>query len=101
MVGKGGTAGFLGRAYDPYTLYPDGDDMDMAKMDKVRVDDLKLPADVFASRLERPFSFRNSPYGTPVRRFRVSTSQAVLLTLTSLGPRRMSSICNSDMKRLP
>src|SRR5690606_26590832 len=26
VVGKGGTAGFLGRAYDPYTLYPPGDD---------------------------------------------------------------------------
>src|SRR4051794_36331927 len=23
VVGKGGTAGFLGKAYDPYTLYPD------------------------------------------------------------------------------
>jgi hypothetical protein len=44
VVGKGGTAGFLGRAYDPYTLYPDGDDMDMSKMDKIRIDDLKLPA---------------------------------------------------------
>jgi hypothetical protein len=29
VVGKGGTAGFLGRDYDPYTLYPDGDDLDM------------------------------------------------------------------------
>ena len=29
VVGKGGTAGFLGRAYDPYTLYPPGDDMDL------------------------------------------------------------------------
>ncbi|MCH8923128.1 MAG: DUF1501 domain-containing protein, partial [Planctomycetes bacterium] len=42
VVGKGGTAGFLGRAYDPYTLYPPGGDMDMNKMDKVNVDDLKL-----------------------------------------------------------
>ena len=32
VVGKGGTAGFLGKAYDPYTLYPGGDDMDMKKM---------------------------------------------------------------------
>ncbi len=24
VVGKGGTAGFLGKAYDPYTLYPPG-----------------------------------------------------------------------------
>ena len=53
VVGKAGTAGFLGRDYDPYTLYPDGDDMDMAKMEKVRVDDLKLRPEVFASRLER------------------------------------------------
>src|SRR5438105_8309705 len=29
VVGKGGNAGFLGRAYDPYTLYPPGDDMDL------------------------------------------------------------------------
>ena len=36
VVGKGGTAGFLGRAYDPYTLYPPGDDMDMNKMDRVQ-----------------------------------------------------------------
>src|SRR5690606_23656038 len=34
VVGKGGTAGFLGKAYDPYTLYPDGDDMDMNKLDR-------------------------------------------------------------------
>src|SRR2546423_4410627 len=36
VVGKGGTAGFLGRAYDPYTLFPEGDDMDMTKMDRVK-----------------------------------------------------------------
>ncbi len=33
MIGKGGTAGFLGKSFDPYTLYPDGDDMDMDKME--------------------------------------------------------------------
>ncbi len=42
VVGKGGTAGFLGRAYDPYTLYPPGDDMDMNKMDRIKIDDLQL-----------------------------------------------------------
>ena len=42
VVGKGGTAGFLGRAFDPYTLYPPGDDMDMNKMDRIRIDDLQL-----------------------------------------------------------
>ena len=31
VVGKSGTAGFLGRAYDPYYLYPPGDDMDMTE----------------------------------------------------------------------
>jgi hypothetical protein len=53
VVGKGGTAGFLGKAFDPYTLYPEGDDMDMNKMDRIRVDDLQLRPDVFAKRLER------------------------------------------------
>jgi hypothetical protein len=53
VVGKGGTAGFLGKAYDPYTLYPSGDDMDMTKMDRIKVDDLKLHPQVFAERLKR------------------------------------------------
>ena len=43
VVGKGGTAGFLGRAYDPYYLYPPGDDMDMTKMDRIKIDDLQAP----------------------------------------------------------
>lgn len=53
VVGKGGTAGFLGKAYDPYTLYPDGDDMDMSKLDRIKIDDLQLRPEVFASRLQR------------------------------------------------
>lgn len=53
VVGKGGTAGFLGRAYDPYYLYPSGDDMDMTKMNRVSVSDLQLRPEVSASRLER------------------------------------------------
>src|SRR5208283_1544560 len=53
VVGKGGTAGFLGRAFDPYTLYPPGDDMDMNKMDRIRIDDLQLQPEVFADRLRR------------------------------------------------
>ena len=53
MVGKGGAAGFLGKAYDPYTLYPAGDDMDMNKMDRIKIDDLKLPPQVFSLRLRR------------------------------------------------
>ncbi len=58
VVGKGGTAGFLGKAYDPYTLYPPGDDMDMNKMDHIQIDDLKLRPEVFANRLERRADLR-------------------------------------------
>src|SRR3954464_10266004 len=54
VVGKGGTAGFLGKAYDPYTLYPDGDDLDNAKMNRIRVDDLQLRPEVFSVRLPQP-----------------------------------------------
>ncbi len=60
VVGKAGTAGFLGRAYDPYYLYPEGDDMDMSKMDRLRVDDLKLRPDVYSARLDRRMRFRDS-----------------------------------------
>jgi hypothetical protein len=60
VVGKGGTAGFLGKAFDPYTLFPEGDDMDMNKMDRVHVDDLKMPPEVFALRLERRAKLREA-----------------------------------------
>ncbi len=59
VVGKGGTAGFLGKSYDPYTLYPDGDDMDMSKMERIKIDDLQLRPDVFAVRLERRAKLRD------------------------------------------
>jgi uncharacterized protein (DUF1501 family) len=59
VVGKGGTAGFLGRAYDPYYLYPPGDDMDMTKMDKIKVDDLQLRPEVSPARLERRARLRD------------------------------------------
>ncbi len=60
VVGKGGTAGFLGRAYDPYYLYPPGDDMDMTKMDRISIDDLKLRSEVSTERLERRASLRDT-----------------------------------------
>src|SRR5215469_15337683 len=60
VIGKGGSAGFLGKAFDPYTLYPECDDMDMNKMDHVRIDDLKLPPEVFAMRLQRRAHLRDS-----------------------------------------
>jgi hypothetical protein len=60
VVGKGGNAGFLGRAYDPYLLYPPGDDLDMAKMDRIKVDDLQLRPEVSAHRLERRSTLRET-----------------------------------------
>jgi len=67
VVGKGGTAGFLGKAFDPYTLYPAGDDMDMNKMDRIKIDDLKLRPEVFADRLRRRARLREKiDAGMPV-----------------------------------
>ncbi|MFT5123955.1 MAG: hypothetical protein ACI9TH_001704 [Kiritimatiellia bacterium] len=60
VVGKGGTAGFLGKAFDPYTLYPSGDDMNMGKMDGIKVEDLKLRPEVFSLRLQRRASLRQA-----------------------------------------
>jgi hypothetical protein len=60
VVGKGGSAGFLGKSYDPYTLYPGGGDMDMSKMARIKIDDLQLRPDVFSLRLKRRASLRNA-----------------------------------------
>jgi hypothetical protein len=60
VVGKGGTAGFLGKAYDPYTLFPEGDDMLMSKLDKIKVDDLQLRPEVFSVRLRRRAKLREA-----------------------------------------
>ncbi len=59
VVGKAGTAGFLGRAYDPYYLFPPGDDMDMTKMDRINIDDLRLRDEVSSPRLERRAKLRD------------------------------------------
>ena len=60
VVGKGGTAGFLGKAYDPYYLYPPGDDMKMDKMDGLNVEDLQLRPEVFSTRLRRRAKLRKT-----------------------------------------
>jgi hypothetical protein len=60
VVGKGGTAGFLGKAYDPYYLYPPGDDMKMSKMDGINVEDLQLRPEVFSTRLRRRAKLRQT-----------------------------------------
>jgi len=59
VVNKSGTAGFLGRAFDPYYLFPPGDDMDMAKMDKIKIDDLTLRPEVSEARLDRRARLRD------------------------------------------
>jgi hypothetical protein len=59
VVNKGGTAGFLGRAYDPYYLFPPGDDMDMNKMDRIKVDDLQLRPETSALRLSNRGKLRD------------------------------------------
>jgi Protein of unknown function (DUF1501) len=60
VIGKAGTAGFLGRAYDPYYLYPPGDDLDMNKMERINIDDLLLRKDVPQARLERRARLRDT-----------------------------------------
>lgn len=60
VIGKAGTAGFLGRAFDPYYLYPPGDDLDMNKMDRISIDDLLLRKDVPQARLERRARLRDT-----------------------------------------
>jgi hypothetical protein len=59
VVGKGGTAGFLGRGFDPYYLFPAGDDMDMNKMERIKVDDLRLRNEVPSDRLGRRAKLRD------------------------------------------
>ncbi len=51
--GKAGTAGFLGRAYDPFYLYPSGGDLDNNKMDRIKVDDLGMRPDMTSPRMTR------------------------------------------------
>ena len=60
VIGKGGNAGFMGRAFDPYMLFPIGDDMDMAKMDRLKVDDLQLRPEIPQERLARRAQLRDT-----------------------------------------
>jgi len=60
VIGKGGSAGFLGKAFDPYTLYPEGDDLALDKMERIRVDDLELRAETPASRMLRRARLRDA-----------------------------------------
>src|SRR5947209_18866311 len=94
VVGKGGTAGFLGKAYDPYQLFPEGDDMDMTKMDRIRVDDLQLRPEVFAARLSRRARLREAinagmpVIDTPVSEYNLNKYYQRALSLVVSGRAR-------------
>ena len=104
VVGKGGTAGFLGRAFDPYTLYPDSDDMDMSKMDKIKVDDLKLQPDVYSQRLQRRAKLRELiEKGMPqiekaVANYNLNESYERALSLVVSGRARNAFDLNQESK---
>ncbi|MEE8469686.1 MAG: DUF1501 domain-containing protein [Planctomycetota bacterium] len=53
VIGKAGNAGFQGRAFDPYTLDPPGDDLDNTKMDRIQLADLALRPELSPARLTR------------------------------------------------
>jgi uncharacterized protein (DUF1501 family) len=90
VIGKAGTGGFLGRAFDPYTLYPPGDDFDNKKMDRIQVDDLALRPELSVPRLERRAHLRDLVnQGTPelaaaVKKFQLDeyTEKAMSLVLS-------------------
>ncbi|MCI0642773.1 MAG: DUF1501 domain-containing protein [Gemmataceae bacterium] len=94
VVNKGGTAGFLGRAYDPYYLFPAGDDMDMNKMDRISVDDLALRPEISNDRLQRRGRLRDQlAAGMPdleraVARYDLPTYYTAALNLVLSGRAR-------------
>jgi Protein of unknown function (DUF1501) len=98
VVGKGGNAGFLGRAYDPYLLYPpplgDAGDLDMNKMNNISVADLQLRPDVSAARLEQRGRLRDQiSAGMPeleraVARYNLPTYYHTALSLVTSGRAR-------------
>jgi uncharacterized protein (DUF1501 family) len=104
VVGKAGTAGFLGRGYDPYYLFPPGDDMDMAKMDRVRVDDLRLRPEVTATRLERRGNLRDLlSHGMPdlekaIAKFDVNKYYGQALSLVLSGRARAAFDLTKESK---
>jgi hypothetical protein len=57
VIGKGGAAGFLGKAYDPYRLYQDPNK-------EIKLDDLSLRADVPPDRLKDRFELRKGINGS-------------------------------------
>jgi len=106
VIGKGGTAGFLGKSFDPYTLYPDGDDMDMAKMERIKIDDLQMRPDVFAVRLERRAKLRDlvnaqmPEINNAVKNFQLDSYYAQALNLIVSGRAREAFSLSSESSEL-
>lgn len=106
VVNKAGTAGFLGRAYDPYYLFPSGDDMDMSKMDRVNVDDLKLRNEVSIARLNRRARLRQMLNdGMPsldkaVENYDLDEYYKTALTLITSGKARRAFDLNEESDEL-
>ncbi len=94
VVGKGGNAGFLGRAYDPYYLYPPGDDMDQNKMSRIRVDELQLRPEISSGRLQRRGRLRDAiSHGMPAleeatQRYQMNSYYRTALDLVISGRAR-------------
>lgn len=60
VIGKAGTAGFLGKAYDPYYLYPSGADTEQNKMESLKIEDFTLRSEVSQERLQRRANLRKT-----------------------------------------
>jgi hypothetical protein len=94
VVNKAGTAGFLGRAFDPYYLFPSGSDLDATLMDKINVSDLQLRPEVNSSRLQRRARLRDLiSNGMPdidkaVKDYELDSYYESALTLISSGRAR-------------
>src|SRR5262249_21122248 len=107
VVGKGGTAGFLGRAYDPYYLYPAGDDMDQNKMSRLSVDELQLRPEVSMERLERRGRLREViSQGMPgleraTERYQLSSYYRTALNLVLSGRARNAFNLSAEPAAIP
>lgn len=106
VVGKGGTAGFLGKAYDPYYLYPPGDDMDQNKMDKINVSDLEMRADVYGERMQRRARLRDvinsgmPDVDSAVKDFKLDQYYDQALSLISSGRARDAFALEQESREL-
>src|SRR5439155_24065185 len=107
VVNKSGTAGFLGRAYDPYYLFPPGDDMDMNKLDRIKVDDLTLRPEVSENRLDRRARLRDMinqampQIDKAVAKYDLDNYYDSALSLIMSGKAREAFSLNNESEKVP